>query len=175
MLCSRKRKIRCDGAKPACYNCTQRSASGAAECTYDPAPRRRGPDRLPGARSRRGVGEPPVKRRRRRSEHEYEHNEPDFDLDGDYLGQGNDLARGGLVEVVKGEYGLETYASSGDAGSQSPVSATDSRGALSLPIHASTQVQALPYAALQHTAVPVRIPISRISRNGQPCPIQTPI
>ncbi|KAI0033659.1 hypothetical protein K488DRAFT_17648, partial [Vararia minispora EC-137] len=47
----RRRKIRCDGAKPSCYNCNQRGASGD-ECCYDAAPKRRGPDRVPGARTR---------------------------------------------------------------------------------------------------------------------------
>lgn len=46
---SRGRKIRCDGAKPMCYNCTQRSTG---ICEYDSVPKRRGPDRLPGSRQR---------------------------------------------------------------------------------------------------------------------------
>ncbi|KAI6039316.1 hypothetical protein EDC04DRAFT_2686115 [Pisolithus marmoratus] len=47
----RTRKIRCDGAKPACHNCVRRSKADD-ECTYDAAPKRRGPDRVPGARQR---------------------------------------------------------------------------------------------------------------------------
>ncbi|KAG6844662.1 hypothetical protein H0H87_005030 [Tephrocybe sp. NHM501043] len=67
----RARKIRCDGAKPACHNCSKR-ATGSGECNYDPIPKRRGPDKTPGARQRGAkdakedgeVG--PVRRRRRR-------------------------------------------------------------------------------------------------------------
>jgi hypothetical protein len=64
---SRGRKIRCDGAKPACYHCSQRE--GNTECTYDPLPKRRGPDRIQGARTRGlkskdEIGEPPRRRRR---------------------------------------------------------------------------------------------------------------
>ncbi|KAF8526163.1 hypothetical protein JB92DRAFT_2700846 [Gautieria morchelliformis] len=44
----RSRKIRCDGAKPKCQKCSRRSS----ECDYDPAPKRRGPDKKPGARQR---------------------------------------------------------------------------------------------------------------------------
>ncbi|KAF5338925.1 hypothetical protein D9611_008729 [Ephemerocybe angulata] len=47
----RTRKIRCDGAKPTCHNCGRRSA-GSNECSYDPVPKRRGPDKTPGARQR---------------------------------------------------------------------------------------------------------------------------
>ncbi|RXW24529.1 hypothetical protein EST38_g1353 [Candolleomyces aberdarensis] len=47
----RTRKIRCDGAKPACHNCGRRT-TGNNECTYDPVPKRRGPDKTPGARQR---------------------------------------------------------------------------------------------------------------------------
>lgn len=48
---SRNRKIRCDGAKPTCHNCTRRK-NLTGPCCYDPAPKRRGPDRNPGARQR---------------------------------------------------------------------------------------------------------------------------
>ena len=48
---SRVRKIRCDGAKPACYNCSKRIL-GRSECDYDATPKRRGPDRIPGRRHR---------------------------------------------------------------------------------------------------------------------------
>lgn len=63
---SRGRKIRCDGAKPVCYHCCQRE--GSEPCSYDPLPKRRGPDRVQGARTRgpkpkEGDGE---RRRRRR-------------------------------------------------------------------------------------------------------------
>ncbi|KAI9573643.1 hypothetical protein HD554DRAFT_2167211 [Boletus coccyginus] len=47
----RTRKIRCDGAKPTCHNCTRRT-NPTDPCEYDPAPRRRGPDKTPGARQR---------------------------------------------------------------------------------------------------------------------------
>ncbi|KAJ7603558.1 hypothetical protein DFH06DRAFT_911689, partial [Mycena polygramma] len=45
----RTRKIRCDGVKPTCHNCSK-CRSGTELCNYDSAPRRRGPDKLPGAR-----------------------------------------------------------------------------------------------------------------------------
>ena len=45
---SRARKIKCDGAKPVCHNCTHRSSSAVEGilpgCNYDAAPKRRGPD-----------------------------------------------------------------------------------------------------------------------------------
>ncbi|KAG6836141.1 hypothetical protein H0H93_010974 [Arthromyces matolae] len=47
----RARKIRCDGAKPVCYNCSKR-VNGGSECNYDAIPKRRGPDKTPGARQR---------------------------------------------------------------------------------------------------------------------------
>ncbi|KAH9922814.1 uncharacterized protein BXZ73DRAFT_91534 [Epithele typhae] len=63
----RGRKIRCDGAKPVCHNCSRRSENPQL-CNYDAAPKRRGPDRVPGARQR-GIpgqtGERPPRRRRR--------------------------------------------------------------------------------------------------------------
>ncbi|KAA1468777.1 hypothetical protein DENSPDRAFT_915286 [Dentipellis sp. KUC8613] len=64
----RSRKIRCDGARPVCHNCGQR---GENDCNYDSAPKRRGPDKVQGARTRttkrkeeEGV---PVRRKRRRT------------------------------------------------------------------------------------------------------------
>ncbi|KAI0712149.1 hypothetical protein C8Q76DRAFT_622567 [Earliella scabrosa] len=62
----RNRKIRCDGAKPICHNCSRRTENPHI-CTYDTAPKRRGPDRIPGARQRTaaGSGEKPPRRRRR--------------------------------------------------------------------------------------------------------------
>ena len=73
---SRSRKIRCDGAKPVCHNCTRRSSSTVEgippDCNYDAAPKRRGPDKVPGARQRSTqttVTEGgKVRRRRRRPE-----------------------------------------------------------------------------------------------------------
>lgn len=47
----RTRKIRCDGAKPTCHNCG-RHPKEDDPCTYDAAPKRRGPDKVPGARQR---------------------------------------------------------------------------------------------------------------------------
>ncbi|KAG8214553.1 hypothetical protein J3R82DRAFT_9614 [Butyriboletus roseoflavus] len=47
----RTRKIRCDGAKPTCHNCTRRGKP-TDPCVYDAAPKRRGPDKTPGARQR---------------------------------------------------------------------------------------------------------------------------
>ncbi|KAJ7092979.1 hypothetical protein B0H15DRAFT_1020996 [Mycena belliarum] len=47
----RARKIRCDSTRPHCANCARR-ADGPA-CAYDPAPKRRGPDKRPGTRQRR--------------------------------------------------------------------------------------------------------------------------
>ncbi|KAH8825215.1 hypothetical protein DL96DRAFT_1612328 [Flagelloscypha sp. PMI_526] len=75
----RGRKIRCDGAKPVCHNCSRRP-NGTQECQYDTQPKRRGPDKIPGARQRMareredgapeddytGEGAPAPKRRRRR-------------------------------------------------------------------------------------------------------------
>ena len=65
---SRGRKIRCDGAKPVCYHCCQRG--GNEQCSYDTLPKRRGPDRVQGARTRgpkpkEGDGGRPRRRRRR--------------------------------------------------------------------------------------------------------------
>jgi hypothetical protein len=69
---SRQRKIRCDGAKPTCEVCIKR---GVSVCTYDAAPKRRGPDRQPGARQRLRmeeqqqedeIGDGGVQRQRRR-------------------------------------------------------------------------------------------------------------
>ncbi|RPD77848.1 hypothetical protein L226DRAFT_504311 [Lentinus tigrinus ALCF2SS1-7] len=63
----RHRKIRCDGAKPVCHNCSRRTES-PHDCSYDAAPKRRGPDRVPGARQRSVAGsgsERPPRRRRR--------------------------------------------------------------------------------------------------------------
>ncbi|KAJ7032881.1 hypothetical protein C8F04DRAFT_958305 [Mycena alexandri] len=45
----RTRKIRCDSTRPHCSNCSRR----ADQCEYDPAPKRRGPDKRPGTRQRR--------------------------------------------------------------------------------------------------------------------------
>ncbi|KAJ7169913.1 hypothetical protein C8R46DRAFT_217813 [Mycena filopes] len=45
----RTRKIRCDSTRPHCSNCSRR----ADQCEYDPAPKRRGPDKKPGTRQRR--------------------------------------------------------------------------------------------------------------------------
>ncbi|KAF7314507.1 Zn(2)-C6 fungal-type domain-containing protein [Mycena kentingensis (nom. inval.)] len=78
----RTRKIRCDGAKPVCYNCTKRT--GSNDCDYDSVPKRRGPDKNPGKyfssrtccrlissgarqRNARKPGEPAVPRTRRRA------------------------------------------------------------------------------------------------------------
>ncbi|KAI0671084.1 hypothetical protein C8Q78DRAFT_1033916 [Trametes maxima] len=51
----RSRKIRCDGARPVCFNCRRR-APETEVCDYDPAPKRRGQDKAPGARTRSAVG-----------------------------------------------------------------------------------------------------------------------
>ncbi|KAH9993709.1 hypothetical protein BJV74DRAFT_770667 [Russula compacta] len=63
----RARKIRCDGAKPVCYHCSQRG--GNEQCSYDALPKRRGPDRIQGARIRGTESKeddgPPRRRRRR--------------------------------------------------------------------------------------------------------------
>uniref|UniRef100_A0A0W0FU75 Zn(2)-C6 fungal-type domain-containing protein n=2 Tax=Moniliophthora roreri TaxID=221103 RepID=A0A0W0FU75_MONRR len=66
----RTRKIRCDGAKPVCHNCGHRQNSNG-KCDYDAVPRRRGPDKTPGARQRMGrdtkdITDPSSSRRRRR-------------------------------------------------------------------------------------------------------------
>ncbi|CDO76931.1 hypothetical protein BN946_scf185006.g13 [Trametes cinnabarina] len=47
---SRTRKVRCDGGKPECFNCSRRTDLSTGPCSYDAAPRRRGKDRTPGSR-----------------------------------------------------------------------------------------------------------------------------
>lgn len=48
------RKLRCNGAKPSCYNCTVRKF----DCEYVSTQRRRGPGKAPkGSRSRKGRSE----------------------------------------------------------------------------------------------------------------------
>jgi hypothetical protein len=76
LSCSRTRKIRCDGAKPQCHNCSRRSKNGD-DCAYDAVPKRRGPDKTPGARqrvAREGAGSEGggvvAARRRRRNRNE---------------------------------------------------------------------------------------------------------
>ncbi|PIL23633.1 transcription factor [Ganoderma sinense ZZ0214-1] len=66
----RNRKVRCDGAKPECFNCVKRADPTAGSCSYDAAPRRRGKDRTPG--SRRLVPLEPKKTRTTRSRVEEE-------------------------------------------------------------------------------------------------------
>ncbi|KAL6303472.1 hypothetical protein BKA93DRAFT_928995 [Sparassis latifolia] len=67
----RARKIRCDGAKPLCHNCGRRP-DGDSQCSYDPVPKRRGPDKTPGGRHRgggqEGAGSQSHRRTRRRVE-----------------------------------------------------------------------------------------------------------
>ncbi|KAH9848329.1 hypothetical protein C2E23DRAFT_739894 [Lenzites betulinus] len=46
----RNRKVRCDGGKPECFNCSKRADAASDPCLYDSAPRRRGKDRTPGSR-----------------------------------------------------------------------------------------------------------------------------
>ncbi|KAI9066862.1 hypothetical protein FKP32DRAFT_1673551 [Trametes sanguinea] len=46
----RTRKVRCDGGKPECFNCSRRTDLSTGPCSYDAAPRRRGKDRTPGSR-----------------------------------------------------------------------------------------------------------------------------
>ena len=54
MLTLAGRKLRCNGAKPSCYNCTVRKF----ECEYVSTQRRRGPGKAPkGSRSRKGRSE----------------------------------------------------------------------------------------------------------------------
>ena len=53
---SRNRKVRCDGAKPVCFNCSKRDPAVEA-CDYDAAPKRRGQDKVPGSRTRSAVGQ----------------------------------------------------------------------------------------------------------------------
>ena len=53
--CSRVRKLRCDGAKPVCYQCQR--AEGAL-CQYDPNPKRRGQDKAQRTRSAIGNRKP---------------------------------------------------------------------------------------------------------------------
>ncbi|CDO69667.1 hypothetical protein BN946_scf184851.g55 [Trametes cinnabarina] len=53
----RVRKLRCDGAKPACYNC-QKVAHTDVQCIYDREPKRRGQDKAPRTRSAVGQRKP---------------------------------------------------------------------------------------------------------------------
>ncbi|KAJ7189857.1 hypothetical protein GGX14DRAFT_484326 [Mycena pura] len=73
----RTRKIRCDGAKPACHNCSKRTTS-SNDCNYDSLPKRRGPDKNPGARQRipRKNSEGPRRPRRRATSSSDNHNYP---------------------------------------------------------------------------------------------------
>lgn len=49
------RKLRCNGTKPSCYNCTVRNF----ECEYVPIQRRRGPGKAPkGSRSKKAATQP---------------------------------------------------------------------------------------------------------------------
>ena len=57
---SRVRKMKCDGAHPACSNC-QRAAHQGVECHYESEPGRRGPDQGQRVRS------PPGQRKPRKS------------------------------------------------------------------------------------------------------------
>ncbi|KAI0640744.1 hypothetical protein C8Q79DRAFT_438191 [Trametes meyenii] len=50
----RHRKLRCDGARPVCFNCQK----AAAMCQYDPTPKRRGQDKAPRTRSAVGTRQP---------------------------------------------------------------------------------------------------------------------
>ncbi|KAI9060849.1 hypothetical protein FKP32DRAFT_1687389 [Trametes sanguinea] len=52
----RTRKIRCDGAKPVCYNC-RRCAPDTVAGSYDSLPNRRGQDKIPGTRVRSAPGQ----------------------------------------------------------------------------------------------------------------------
>ncbi|TFL03495.1 hypothetical protein BDV98DRAFT_386371 [Pterulicium gracile] len=65
----RGRKIKCDSTRPICNGCLKRDYV----CEYDPAPKRRGPDKCPGKRQRTrkrdlpdgdDASGPPVKKRR---------------------------------------------------------------------------------------------------------------
>ncbi|KAI1788175.1 hypothetical protein LXA43DRAFT_1161692 [Ganoderma leucocontextum] len=53
----RVRKMKCDGAQPACSNC-QRAAHQGVECRYEPQPGRRGPDQGQRVRSSPGQRKP---------------------------------------------------------------------------------------------------------------------
>ncbi|KDQ09246.1 hypothetical protein BOTBODRAFT_37153 [Botryobasidium botryosum FD-172 SS1] len=63
MACSecRARKLRCDKIKPQCHHCIRRNRRipGQSVCQYEDTARRRGPDRVPGARTRT-TKRPPV-------------------------------------------------------------------------------------------------------------------
>ena len=65
---SRRRKIRCDGAKPRCYHCSRQEENGG--CTYDALPKRRGPDKIQRTHTsstrQETDGGPPPRRRRHR-------------------------------------------------------------------------------------------------------------
>ncbi|KAL4063290.1 hypothetical protein V8B97DRAFT_2026456 [Scleroderma yunnanense] len=94
----RTRKIRCDGAKPSCHNCARR-AKVDDECSYDAAPKRRGPDKVPGARQRmarearmEGSADSGTStRRRRRQRDESDTNENSAAISEDASGRDEDL------------------------------------------------------------------------------------
>ncbi|KAG9315829.1 hypothetical protein JVU11DRAFT_3478 [Chiua virens] len=74
---SRSRKIRCDGAKPVCHNCFPSLQSQPIPASTDATPKRRGPDKTPGARQRmarearqESDADPVASRRRRRKKHD---------------------------------------------------------------------------------------------------------
>lgn len=101
-LFSRARKIRCDAERPLCKNCRRRHE----ECVYDVRPKRRGPDKIPGARMRSCKSK----------------NQQHFMLErGDQMTHPvfvslSPVSIGGSTRMVKTEEGseLETIGSSGD-------------------------------------------------------------
>ncbi|KAI8993760.1 hypothetical protein BD414DRAFT_480378 [Trametes punicea] len=65
----RARKVRCDGAKPICFQCQKRPTAVGA-CTYDAMPNRRGHDRRSKGRAKAADdGAQPPKRRRTAAKH----------------------------------------------------------------------------------------------------------
>ena len=97
---SRSRKIRCDGARPMCFNCTHRATG---RCEYDAVPKRRGPDRMPGSRQRPGKG------RDRQSSEKDDTSKADGKPEDETQGRAassaseNEEERAGLPETLSGE------------------------------------------------------------------------
>ena len=117
-MASRTRKIRCDGAKPVCHNCGRRT-NGNSECNYDPIPKRRGPDKTPGARQRMArdiknhidkTGVPSRRRRRSRA---------NSTLDSNQTSRQQPQARHGMTADSPPVHGTHTIAPTGSPNSYS--------------------------------------------------------
>ncbi|OJT03182.1 hypothetical protein TRAPUB_6230 [Trametes pubescens] len=72
----RNRKVRCDGGKPECFNCSHRTDANLEPCSYDPTPRRRGKDRTAGSRKLAPYISKKTRTTRSRLEEEAKRNKP---------------------------------------------------------------------------------------------------